>query len=295
MDWFKCSIFILILLGILSGNQSLRSHGIDLSYCDGYWITDSSLPSPPPLLTPPTTRGLSATRHNISHTIDNNDDYLLNGARTRYDPVHISKSVHKFLREACPAQQAGYSCYYTDTNDEERPKILEQRRFIPYNSSTCHPFTPHKFLHLLKNRRLLLLGDSVMGQTWESLVCALYNLPGLTTHLFTYFSQHVLNANNPLLVPVPIDFSRLGEQNPLHGHIVSGYLAIKELNLVISFQRHEPHAPDNNKPQQHQHREHSIREVIDMYRLEEYDIVIFNMGLHYNNEQHDLFHFTIIT
>ncbi len=239
----------LLLFGRSTHSTSNNSDFSDTSYCNGDWH-----------------------QHNkTSSTSSPYGDYTLHASRTGYDPNHSSTTVAKYLREACPAQQAGYSCYYTQPDKREHWEMLERRQYIPHNTSTCHPFTPHKFLHLLKNRRLLLLGDSVMGQTWESLVCALYNLPGLTTHLFTYFSQHPNNAHNPLLVPVPIDFSKLGQQNPLHGHILAGYLAVRELNITIAY--------TNN---------HTM-DIVGLYRLTEHDVVIINMGLHYNERDHTLY------
>ncbi len=250
----RWKIFILFILSILFVQESYSGSFSDLSYCDGDWHQQDSLLS------------------SVSTTISTYGNYALNASRTSYDPKNALQTFANFAREACPAQQAAYTCYYTQPDKRQHWEMLERRQYIPHNTSTCHPFTPHKFLHLLKNRRLLLLGDSVMGQTWESLVCALYNLPGLTTHLFTYFShqqqqQHsTTNSHNrKLLAPRRKGPTKVVEQKPLHGHIVSGYLAIKEFNVTISYTGND-----------------NIHDTVRLYRLHQHDIVIMNIGSNVN-------------
>ena len=243
---------------------------IDLSYCDGDW-TD-----------PPYTKWLrhdsndSSGQEDLNAMVQQYGNYKIYASRTAFDRHHSTQTVEKFVQEACPAQQAGYTCYYGEHN-QDKSKLLEARRFLPHNPMTCQPFTVSKFLKLISNRKILILGDSISGQVWESLVCTLYEISGVTTHLYTHFNQHFKNFNNPLLVPVPIDTKKIGVENPLHAHIVSGYMTLKELNSTISFVS-EPLDMTNYIPR-----------MIKKYQLHKQDILIFNMGMHVNQEQQQTF------
>ena len=267
------------ILGVNRG-QSQREKRLDFTYCDGEWITVDE-------------RGKlhntdGSTRSQTTAASFADDNYVIHGARTVFDRHDIPSSVKRFVRDACPAQQASYTCYYQSGggktsgrgNDKNRPKLLEHRHFIPNNPNSCSPFHPLEFLKMIAHRRILMLGDSMMGQTWESLVCSLYKLEGITTHIHTYFDERARHFNDPLVIPIPIDPGKIGVENPLHAHIVSGYLTIKEYNTSITFVSNPP----NN-----QNITNYILPMIYKYSLTKDDIVIFNVGLHYNKHQYNEF------
>lgn len=53
-------------------------------------------------------------------------------------------------------------------------RISQRRRFV--FTSNCQSFNPEVALSLFKNKRIVLIGDSVLTQVWESLVCELYEI-----------------------------------------------------------------------------------------------------------------------
>jgi hypothetical protein len=113
-------------------------------YCDGEWINRSS-------------------------NFTMNEEYLIFRSRTIFDTNHIEESVQEFVKNACPAQAAMYTCYY-GVDEADRASMLENRHFIPNHPQRCQSYTPTKFLQLIRNRKVVMLGDSVIGQIWQSLV-----------------------------------------------------------------------------------------------------------------------------
>ncbi len=264
MRWWVTTLLLSVFI-----HQTHQKHVLDLTYCDGDWYTDPA---------PSTTNKTTSIHHDNKTQLYNHYDMW--ASRTPFIPNNVGPSVANFVKTSCPAQQSGYTCYYLNNGDVEgvRPKMLERRYFVPHNMETCPPFTPIKFLELIANRKVLLLGDSTTGQIYESLSCAILKLDNLTTHTFTKFQQHPNNFKNPLLVTVPINPAKIGEENPLHAHIASGYLTIKEYNATIILQCNPSH---NNI-----HLPNFISQMISKYHIEKEDIVIFNFGLTFNDAQH---------
>jgi len=51
-------------------------------------------------------------------------------------------------------------------------RIFHRRRFV--FTSNCQTFNPDAALSFFKNKKLVLIGDSILTQVWESLVCEFY-------------------------------------------------------------------------------------------------------------------------
>ena len=67
----------------------------------------------------------------------------------------------------CPAESKRFSCYYQNKTD--RAKALDERLYN-FNDQSCR-FKPLKFLELLRNRKLFIVGDSISGQIFSAFFC----------------------------------------------------------------------------------------------------------------------------
>ena len=241
--WLCCYFVISISRTNLTIVQSIDTSGYH--YCDGTWIDTKDSP--------------------------HEGDYKIHGSRAIFSKKNVTLSIETFLKEACPAQRAAFTCYFS-TDNIQRAILLEKRYFIPMNNEQCKPFLPLTFLQLLRNRRVVLVGDSIMSQIWESLVCTLYKLDDgrmIDTHVYTKFSEFLRGKNNPRLIPVP---SKYEYDNPLHGLIQEGYMVIRTYNTTLSYVSYKGSKTTFN-------------DVITSHRLSNRDIIIFNIGLHYSTQE----------
>lgn len=81
-----------------------------------------------------------------------------------------SSDPELWRRQACANQYTGQSCFWK--GDRQRAERLLRRRWRP-DSADCLEFWPHAWLELMRNKRVLFVGDSLMMQVAHSLVCSL--------------------------------------------------------------------------------------------------------------------------
>lgn len=188
--------------------------------------------------------------------------YHFDETRVPFNASEPSLSASNFLRTACPAQRSAYSCHFTgDEADGVRARELERRVYHPKPESSCFPFAPAAFMKLIEGRKVLMVGDSITGQIWQSLVCSLYRLDE------TYFDVDFWiepDCSDPRKCPA--------RPNPEHGHVVTAYLAMRSTQSQLIFHFHSLYRKPND-----------LKKLVEKYQLSSQDFVIMNYGLFYNN------------
>lgn len=187
------------------------------------------------------------------------DKYHIDAARTVHDP----QSNQLWLAQACPAQIAVYTCYFH--GNASKSAELERRRFVLHGGSvgkeTCEPFFPIDFLQSIRGKRLVLIGDSIMGQLWVSLVCTLHSL--VHNRLDVEFGR--LPGCNDIICPDP--------HSGKHSFLEGGWMHFPSFNATIS------HVVQSKFDLQ------DVLRVFRSHRLGARDIVTMNFGVHYNREE----------
>jgi hypothetical protein len=192
----------------------------------------------------------------------NDNLYYLFGSRVQQQPnLDVNANLNNFFAEACPAESLLRACYFHTGKDPTKIQSLERRVFKP-NNPQCKQFQPLDFLEMLRNRRLILYGDSIMSQIFSAFVCALYRLTtssygmdfvklwkGQCNEINCPFGkpQHSLFAGGWINFPV-VNVSII--------QITASYYGFKEFEAVL-----HQYAP-----------------------LSSHDIILYNFGMHYNNE-----------
>ena len=106
-------------------------------------------------------------------------------AASRITSAEVSSGVDWF-EASCPTQSFVYSCYYHNKKAKSVLSSLDHRRWDTPNAA-CLRFYPYDFIQSLSGRRLVLYGDSVMGQIWQSLVCSLNQVTNSTLR----YGEHI--------------------------------------------------------------------------------------------------------
>jgi len=83
-----------------------------------------------------------------------------------------SDSIKKWQLKACPAEQFAHNCFYR--GDVEKALSLYTRQYV-FVSPQCHSFLPTRFLSSMTNKNIIFIGDSIMMQIWQMLVCTLHD------------------------------------------------------------------------------------------------------------------------
>lgn len=200
------------------------------------------------------------------------DAYEIHATRTKFDYLHQKESINTFIKTACPAQRAIYSCQFRNDN-HTHTKDLETRTFIPSNTQQCSPFNPFQFLQLLRNRRVLFIGDSITGQIWESLLCTLHPLEDSHTYVNFWTPPSCDTTRHCLSKPKKMNSGskKHQESEPVHGYMKSGYIQFRTSNISLSYHVQVRYVKDAFVP------------LIKQYNLHSNDIVIINHGLFYAN------------
>jgi hypothetical protein len=183
--------------------------------------------------------------------------YQIVAARNHYNSSTARNSSLEFVNTACPAQVAHYTCYYL--GDPQRAKIIEFKRFIPNPSSNeddgCLPFHPLEFLELIRNREVILHGDSIIGNVWTSLFCSLYSVT--ESKYFIDFKKLVKQCDE--LCP-------LGKA--AHSYKHGGSIKFEHFNTTIHFMLANSYSPN----------------LVKFIESHKHSIIIYNVGLHYNEK-----------
>jgi hypothetical protein len=173
----------------------------------------------------------------------------------------------KILLEMCPTETFYYNCFYHGAGD--RASSLLNREWLSHDAR-CEQFDPLKFFEKLRNRNLYMLGDSVMGQNWNALICRLLDSIPVTDIII--YSIHWLQyqggtleltkAYNENTCPVGASHCLLGYESIIH---------LRKFNVTIVYRRS---AMDLHI---------GLVDAIKIYPISDNDVIIANNGLHYSD------------
>jgi len=189
-------------------------------------------------------------------------------AKTDYNKIshyrgsHMTKTeitTQQWLNESCPVDTFMFNCYYHILSS----RVVESsfREWIPSDPSSCRPFEPLALLHHLRNRTVSFMGDSIMGQTWISMICALYPFTKLEAdvHWDNYpyqgiYDHHICPEGKP------------------HCQLRYGNIYLPAYDIHITYDEMHRYVPGV-----------MTDVIINRYRLTSRDIVLLNYGVHYNS------------
>jgi len=188
-------------------------------------------------------------------------------ARAKFDQSDRKGSEQLFLDSACKTQVLFYSCYYLEGFEDNRfppgrAKNIEYTRWKSSDANCVNPL-PSDFLRMIENRKVLFLGDSIMMQIYMTFLCHL----NLYTPQNIMVDYHGIYGKNPtseekLFCPFGAD----------HCHFLGGRAFLPLSNSVIIG-----HLYHTFKPQLFENT------IFVRYNLTADDIIVVNIGLHYNN------------
>ena len=188
--------------------------------------------------------------------------------------------VESWLRSACSVQTVMHSCYAH--GDFRRAQELENRHWVAKRPQ-CMPYTSGRLLEALRGRKLLLYGDSVMMQLWQTLVCAAEEDATIQSEMRVSVGWFRHNSSSQMYYN-----DRTCPLGAEHCHLHGGDAYFSSLNVNVSFRLfgyydrvvedrvvlHNTYAPG----------------LLDKLTLSNglgaRDIVVLNWGLHAHNE-HD--------
>lgn len=167
------------------------------------------------------------------------------------DDNETTDRIKEWINQACPGESRLYSCSFQGAT-KERLKKLASRVWQPADEKRCLKFWASSFIESIHNKKVLLIGDSIMFQIYSSLICELLQ--------YTEYSLYMNWGGN--------NQDHCGDDI---NHCISlRSLFITSKNSSISFRR-------QNKM--------SINFLLDSIKLDsklkENDIVIINAGAHY--------------
>lgn len=154
----------------------------------------------------------------------------------------------------CPADTFMFSCLF----HQAIPRSFDvlKRRFVP-KGKNCIPYSPLEFLGLIRNRKLYLIGDSIMLQVFQTLACSLHMA---TKSIFRIRWEYTFKS--PKVCPL----------HSVHCHIGGGLIQFPLLNSSIVYRNMYTY-----------HRKSLMNEVLIGCSVE--DVVILNIGAHYNAKE----------
>ena len=72
----------------------------------------------------------------------------------------------------CPTEAYMFNCYYHGAIKRAH-NITKNRKWVS-SSYKCQQFDAKAYLNLIKNRKVFYIGDSTTMETWQSIICNLY-------------------------------------------------------------------------------------------------------------------------
>ena len=91
----------------------------------------------------------------------------------------------KYNRD-CPAFQALYTCEFgLKVAGYDHLRETQNRYFKP-SSCVVPPFSPYEFLAKLKNKRLIMHGNSLVNQMFSNLACTLHNIDNKARYMIIF-------------------------------------------------------------------------------------------------------------
>lgn len=226
-------LLALLLLLILTRHECYGHNNKNELYCQGHWETLRSMEQHPY----PIRAGRTPKQ--------------ANNTELGYKPWD-----QPWFWEACPAQTTLHSCHFH--GNKTHADLLERRVWVTTDPS-CMEFTPLEFLELLRDRRLIILGDSLITQLWQSLVCALHGTA--ENKLYVHWAK-MWRCNE---VTCPHDEEK-------HSNCYGGIARFPTANVTIINKKMYKYTKD------------LFVSTLRRLKVTSRDIIIVNFGLHYLDE-----------
>ena len=158
----------------------------------------------------------------------------------------------------CPVEVLNYNCYFHKI-DKSRLRAINQRTWKHDNNSSCRDYYPIEMLSALRNKRLLMIGDSTMFETWSTLICSFRGLTEMKTSVdWEKSPASVQRGACPWGV--------------IHCHATAGSAYFPYFNATISLAGHTKY--DSG----------FVTYSVSAYNIQPTDAVIVNLGLWYEQE-----------
>lgn len=162
---------------------------------------------------------------------------------------------------SCPFESIAHNCY---VGESDRARRVENRIWLTHDKN-CKPFHPADFLSSLRGRHLYFMGDSVMMQVWQNLMCTLY----LTTEI-EYHINWIIHSNKLVFNSLNCPFAELQCHLAIDEGRRSGYAHFPVFNTSISYLWYTKDTFEAD----------DIESIFEYYDILPHDIVIFNYGIH---------------
>jgi len=184
--------------------------------------------------------------------------------------VDISKLAHELIHkyDLCPFEELVFNCGFRNVSKLRLNQIIKSRNWVPKLSPTipdnnnvntpCQAFDPKKFLSLIANRKVLFAGDSLMFQTWSSLVCSLSKV----SQIDEKSSIIKWKRDSWLLDACPL--------NKFHCHMDRGSIYFPEFNTTIMHYKFVIY---------HDTEDATVKKILEKNKMKKNDIVFYNFGL----------------
>lgn len=172
-------------------------------------------------------------------------------------------SEMQLRQEACPAETFMHNCFFH--GDTARANMLIKRNWFS-SDKNCIPFWPHNFLDKIKNKKLYFAGDSTMMQVWSQLFCSLYS--STSTEFKPFFMYHRGGTDD---VHNDIYNSKTCPFGASHCHLTMASAWFPLINASMHFTWVNRYGT-----------EQILQKIISHNKLSSQDIIIANVGIHYN-------------
>jgi hypothetical protein len=159
--------------------------------------------------------------------------------------------------EACPTQTTLHSCHFH--SNKTHADLLERRVWVTHDAS-CLEFAPLEFLQLLRDRRLIIIGDSLLTQLWQVLICALHGTA--ENRLYVHWAK-MWRCNE---VTCPND-------REVHSNCYGGVSRFPTFNVTIINKKMYKYSKDY------------FFGTLQRLKVTSRDVILVNFGLHYNEEK----------
>lgn len=126
------------------------------------------------------------------------------------------------------------------------------------STDQCMPFWPLEFLSLVRDRRVFFVGDSIMGNLFISLLCALYHTSEAVYRVNFVKLYHCDNVLCPL-------------NEAKHSYNRGGAITFHATNTTLTYTMINSPSKD-------------VAGVLERYGVTSGDILVLNPGLHFNDK-----------
>lgn len=199
------------------------------------------------------------------HVLSLCDDgrWIPSGTAENFGDAGLGFLLAKDISLLCPADTFMHSCFFHGAT--QRASGLLKRKWVA-DGAGCREFSPVRFLKAIANRRLFLIGDSTMMQTFQSFVCSFHSITKTDLQVDWYHHQ-----GGTIEVPNRVYDTTTCPLQGKHCHLSGGVMRFADFNASVIFRGIS----------QYTHRGFFKEILADGTNI---DIVILNWGLHLNDK-----------